>query len=192
MRLRSEQSFLLIVDVQTQLAPRVAGAEHVIAKCAALMKAARLLKLPVRVTEHCADRIGHSVPQIAALTEPGELLSKTHFCCTDEPDAMTKFDALDRKQVVIAGMEAHVCAMQAALGLAEHGYDCFFVQDASGSQRPSDHAAAIERLRMNNVQIVTTEMVHVRVVEAGRRAGVPRVAEARQECLMSGVGWRTY
>ncbi len=162
-RLRSEQSFLLIVDVQTQLAPRVDGAEQVIAKCAALMKAARFLKLPVRVTEHCADRIGHSVPQIAALTEPGELLSKTHFCCTDEPDAMAKFDALDRKQVVIAGMEAHVCAMQAALGLAEHGYDCFFVQDASGSQRPSDHAAAIERLRMINVQIVTTRNGDVRV-----------------------------
>ena len=80
------------------------------------MTAARLLKIPVRVTEHCADRIGHSVPQIAALTQQGELMSKTHLCCTDEPDAMAKFDALDRKQVVIAGMEAHVCAMQAALG----------------------------------------------------------------------------
>ena len=177
MRLRSEQSFLLVVDVQAQLAPRVDGADQVIAKCAALMKAARLLKLPVRVTEHCADRIGHSVPQIAALTEQGELLPKTHFCCTDEPDAMARFDALDRKQVVIAGMEAHVCAMQAALGLAEHGYDCFFVQDASGSQRPSDHAAAIERLRMNNVQIVTTEMV---MFEWLKRADVPEFRELLQ------------
>lgn len=174
MRLRSERSFLLVVDVQAQLAPRVDGGDQVIAKCAALMKAARLLELPVRVTEHCADRIGHSVPEIFALTRAGEMLSKTHFCCTDEPDAMAKFDALDRKQAVIAGMEAHVCAMQAALGLADHGYECFFVQDASGSRRSSDHAAAIERLRMNNVQIVTTEMV---MFEWLKRADVPEFRE---------------
>ncbi len=87
---------------------------------------------------------------------------------------MAKFDALDRKQAVIAGMEAHVCAMQAALGLAEHGYDCFFVQDASGSRRPSDHTAAIERLRMSNVQIVSTEMV---MFEWLKRADAPEFRE---------------
>ena len=174
MRLRSEQSFLLVVDVQAQLAPRVDGGEQVVAKCAALMKAARLLRLPVRVTEHCADRIGHSVPEISALTQPGEIMSKTHFCCTDEPDAIANFDALDRKQAVIAGMEAHVCAMQAALGLSDHGYDCFFVHDASGSRRISDHTAAIERLRMSSVQIVSTEMV---MFEWLKRADVPEFRE---------------
>lgn len=159
MRLRSEQSFLLIVDVQAQLAPHVEGGQRVVAKCAALMRAARLLQLPIRITEHCADRIGHSVAEIAALAQPGDTLSKSYFCCTAEPGAIENFNALGRKQVVIAGMEAHVCAMQAALGLADHGYQCFFVEDASGSRRASDHAAAIERLRASNVQIVTTEMV---------------------------------
>ena len=174
MRLRSEQSFLLVVDVQGQLAPRVAGGDQVTARCAALMNAARLLQLPVRVTEHCADRIGRSVPQIADLTRPGELLPKTHFCCTDEPGVLPKFDALGRKQVVIAGMEAHVCAMQAALGLSENGYDCFFVEDASSSQRPSDHVTAIERLRLSNVHIVSTEMV---LFEWLKRADVPEFRE---------------
>ncbi len=138
------------------------------------MRAARLLDLPIRVTEHCADRIGHSVPEIASLTQSGDILPKTHFCCTDEPAAIINLDALARKQVVIAGMEAHVCAMQAALGLADHGYECFFVHDASGSRRALDHAAAIERLRMNDVQIVTTEMV---MFEWLKRADVPEFRE---------------
>lgn len=159
MRLQAERSFLLVVDVQAQLAPHVDGGPQVIAKCAALMRAARLLEIPVRVTEHCADRIGHSVAEIAALAEPQDVLSKTHFCCTDEPDVMQNLDVLGRKQAVIAGMEAHVCAMQAALGLVEHDYECFFVHDASGSRRATDHMAAIERLRMSNAHIVTTEMV---------------------------------
>lgn len=106
--------------------------------------------------------------------EHDEILSKTHFCCTDEPDVLPKFDALGRKHAVIAGMEARVCAMQAALGLADHGYECFFVQDASGSRCASDHAAAIERLRMNNVQIVTAEMVMFEWLE---RADVPEFRE---------------
>ena len=183
MRLRAEQSFLLVVDVQAQLAPRVDSGRQVIANCAALMRAARLLELPIRVTEHCADRIGHSVPEIAAFAQRGDILSKTHFCCTDEPSVIENFDALDRKQAVIAGMEAHVCAMQAALGLIEHGYQCFFVQDASGSRRASDHAAAVERLRMNNVQIVTTEMV---MFEWGNRADVPEFRELLTICKSVG------
>ena len=174
MRLQAERSFLLVVDVQAQLAPRVAGGDQVIAKCVALIKAARLLQLPIRVTEHCADRIGHSVGQIADLMQPGELLPKTHFCCTDEPDVLAKFDALNRRQAVIVGMEAHVCAMQAALGLSENGYDCFFVQDASGSQRPSDHVAAIERIRMSHVHIVYAEMM---MFEWLKRADVPEFRE---------------
>ncbi len=174
MRLRSEHSFLLVVDVQAQLAPHVDGGQRVVAKCAALMRAARLLHLPIRVTEHCADRIGHSVPEIAALAQPGDTLAKTHFCCTDEQGAIENYNALGRKHAVIAGMEAHVCAMQAALGLAGHGYQCFFVEDASGSRHASDHGAAIERLRMSNVHIVTTEMV---MFEWLNRADVPEFRE---------------
>ena len=126
------------------------------------------------MTEHCADRIGSSVAHIAALTNSGEVVPKTHFCCTDEPGALNHFKALGRSQVVIAGMEAHVCAMQAALGLTEHGYQCFFVHDATGSRRASDHSAAVERLRMNDVQIVTTEMV---MFEWLKRADVPQFRE---------------
>ncbi len=114
------------------------------------------------------------MPDIAVLTHSGETLAKTHFCCTDEPGMTDHFDALGRKQVVIAGMEAHVCAMQAALGLADHGYRCFFVHDATGSRRGSDHIAAVERLRMNNVQIVSTEMV---MFEWLKRANVPEFRE---------------
>ncbi len=170
MRLHSEQSFLLIVDVQAQLAPHVDGGERVVDKCAALIRAAQLLSVPVRVTEHCVDRIGRSVPGIADLVQPHDVLSKTHFCCAEEPGVLANLANLGRKQAVIAGMEAHVCAMQAALGLAEQGYRCFFVQDASGSRRASDHAAALERMRMHNVQIVTTEMV---MFEWLARADVP-------------------
>ncbi len=131
-------------------------------------------EFPVRVTEHCADRIGHSVANISALINPDEVLRKTHFSCTDEPRALDHFEMLGRRQVVIAGMEAHVCALQAALGLTEHGYQCFFVHDATGSRRASDHAAAVERLRMSHVQIVTTEMV---MFEWLKRADGPNFRE---------------
>ncbi|MGH6610939.1 MAG: isochorismatase family protein [Burkholderiaceae bacterium] len=174
MRLHADRSFLLIVDVQVQLAPHVDGGAQVVSKCVALMRAARLLDVPIRVTEHCADRIGSSVTEVATMADSSEVLAKTHFCCTDEPVVMRNFEALGRKQAVVAGMEAHVCAMQAALGLIERGYECFFVGDAAGSRRASDHSAAIGRLRMSGVQIVSTEMA---MFEWLKRADVPQFRE---------------
>jgi nicotinamidase-related amidase len=174
MRLHGEHSFLLIVDVQAQLAPHINDGPQVVSKCVALMRAARLLDVPIRVTEHCADRIGRSVPEVATLADAAEVLAKTHFCCTDEPAVIRNLDALGRKQAVVAGMEAHVCAMQAALGLVERNYQCFFVCDASGSRRASDHAAAIERLRMSGVNVISTEMA---MFEWLKRADVPQFPE---------------
>lgn len=159
MRLNRHNSLLLIVDVQSRLAPAVAQHERVTARSAALIRAARLLGVPVVATEHCAERIGPLVPALRGLLSDAEVVGKRHFCCTDEPEVRARLDAAGRRQIVVTGMEAHVCAMQAALGLAECGYTPFFVQDATGSRHPEDHAAAVGRLRAEQVGIVTAEMV---------------------------------
>lgn len=158
MRLNRHNALLLVIDVQSRLAPAVAQHEQVIARSAALIRAARLLGVPVMATEHCPERIGPLVPALRGLLNDAEVLGKRHFCCTDEPEVRARLDAAGRRQVVVTGMEAHVCALQAALGLAECGYAPFFVQDATGSRHPEDRAAAVNRLRAEQVRIITAEM----------------------------------
>jgi nicotinamidase-related amidase len=88
----------------------------------------------------------------------------------EEPAFVEAFEALGRKQAVIAGMEAHICVVQTAASLVEKGIDVFVVVDATASRTLESEAACIERLRASGVGIVTTEMV---VFEWLGRAGTP-------------------
>ncbi|HLS85680.1 MAG TPA: hydrolase [Burkholderiales bacterium] len=156
MRLRRDEAFLLVVDVQEKLAPHVHGHEQVVSRSAALIRAASLLGLPVVVSEHCPDRIGPTVPALSALAPPA--LAKTHFACPDEPSIEAALASLRRRQAVVCGMEAHVCVLQTALALLDRGYQPLLVADAVGSRRESDRDVALERLRAAGCSIGTAEM----------------------------------
>jgi len=177
MRLDRGSSFLLVVDVQEKLAPHVEGHERLIARAAALVRAARLLGVPVLASEHCPDRIGPTVPLLRSLIGEDGIVSKVHFSCADEASCLARFNAFGRRQVVIAGIEAHVCVMQTALGLRERGYEPFLGEDAVGSQRAEDRAAGLRRMVAACCSPATTEMA---IFEWLHRADDARFREALQ------------
>jgi nicotinamidase-related amidase len=158
MRLDRGSSFLLVVDVQEKLAPHVQGHERLIARAGALVRAAKLLDVPVLASEHCPDRIGRTVPVLRSLLGEDAIVSKVHFSCADEASCLARFNALGRRQVVIAGIEAHVCVMQTALGLVERGFRPFVVRDAVGSRRGEDRDAALQRMAAAGCGAATAEM----------------------------------
>ncbi len=160
-RLQRERSILIAVDVQTRLAPHVADHEALVARVDALVRIATQLAIPRRLTEHCADRIGPVLPTLRASFAPAEIFAKTRFGATDQPEFVHMLRATGRDQVVIAGMEGHVCVMQTSLGLLAHGFAVFAVADAIGSRpsRAMDRALALERLRSFGAILVTTETV---------------------------------
>ena len=159
LRLRAPRSALLIVDMHERLAPAVQDAEQVIANCAVLLRAAAKLAVPALMSEHCPERLGPAVPQLRTLLRHDDILTKVHFSCADEAVLMQRIASLARPQIVIAGMEAHVCVLQTALGLVERGYRVCVVADATGSRRAQSHAIAMQRLRLVEIPVVTTEMV---------------------------------
>lgn len=174
MRIDRAQSFLLVVDVHAKLAPAVNESERVIANCATLLKAAGRLGVPAVISEHCPQSLGPTIPELLALAPPGAVVTKTHFSCADEPACAGYIEDLYRRQAVIAGMEAHVCVMQTALGLKESGYEVYVAQDACGSRRSVDHAAAMARLQGERIRVVSTEMV---LFEWLKRADTPGFKE---------------
>ena len=174
MRLRRDESFLLVVDVQQKLAPHVEGHERVIRKSGALIRAARALGLPVLMSEHCPDQIGETVPSLRSLIDGKDVVRKTHFSCADQPEALERFNALKRRQVVVCGMEAHVCVMQTVLGLKDRGFEPLLVGDAVGSRRTEDCTTAIDRMRAAGCAIGTAEMT---MFEWMGRADIPEFRE---------------
>ena len=135
------------------------------------MRCAKLLDIPVVLSEHSPENIGSTVPSLAALVSSERILRKTHFACTDQPACLDAFRSLKKKQVLVAGMEAHVCVMQTALGLLERGFQPFVVQDAVGSRREEDRAAALARMRAAGCAKATAEMAMFEWMES---ADVPQ------------------
>ena len=159
MLIRRELSLLLVVDIQEKLAPAISEADAIIANTVRLLTGAHRLGVPRFVSEQYVRGLGRSRPEIQNAATDTHFFEKTHFSCAGEPGVVDMLRATGRRQIVLTGMEAHVCALQTAFGLIEAGFAVFLVADATSSRSPENRSAAIERMRAGGVHIVTTEMV---------------------------------
>ncbi|HET9023592.1 MAG TPA: isochorismatase family protein [Burkholderiaceae bacterium] len=161
MRLTREDSLLLVIDIQRKLAPAIQGHERVTARTEALVTAADLFGIPKLITEHCPQQIGSLVEPLRSRFGTDEIFEKTAFAATDHPEFVQKVRATRRRQVVMTGMETHVCVLQAALGLRAEGLDVWIVDDAVGS-RPAaqrDRDLALARMTHAGCNVAGTETV---------------------------------
>jgi len=147
------RSRLLVVDVQERLLPAFAEPGPMLRGCATLIEGAGLLGVPVTISEQYPQGLG---PTVAALAAPGAArFAKTSFSCMGDPALAVN---LAEDQILLCGIEAHVCVLQTALALREAGRDVFVAEDAVDSRFASDKAAALRRMAAAGVIIVTFEM----------------------------------
>lgn len=168
MLIERAKSCLLVVDIQERLLPAIHEGERVVEHTAWLMQIARELDIPLLVSEQYPRGLGHTVAELADLIPEGAIVEKIHFSCAASPECQERLEEIDQDQVVITGMEAHVCVLQTALGLVANGRQVFVVADAVSSRRPEDAQLGLERMRAAGVQVVSREMV---VFEWLHRAG---------------------
>lgn len=158
MLLAAPHAQLLVIDIQTRLLPVMRDGPRVVRNSGILLRAARKLGLPVLLTEQYPQGLGPTVPEIMADAGDALVLPKMHFSAASDPAIHTRIEAAARPQIVIAGIEAHVCVLQTALTLVEQGQQVFVVADAVSSRHADSIAVALQRLQAAGVQIVTTEM----------------------------------
>lgn len=159
MLLRAETSCLLVVDVQERLTPVIHEAARAVENIAWLIGVARELAVPVVMTEQYPRGLGHTVAELRRLVADEEVVEKIHFSCADSPECRKRLAATGRDQVVVTGVEAHVCVLQTALGLLGDGCEVYVAADAVSSRRAADAELALARLRDEGVRVVSREMV---------------------------------
>jgi nicotinamidase-related amidase len=152
-------SQLVIVDVQTRLAGvmQPEAMQVTVKNCGILISAAAMLEVPAVYTEQYPQGLGNTVPELLALLAQTKAIEKTVFSCAAEPKFMRQLTG-DRPQIILAGMEAHICVLQTALSLVETK-QVFVVEDAIISRNPANKANAIARLRDAGCIITNTESV---------------------------------
>ncbi|MCP4328260.1 MAG: isochorismatase family protein [Alphaproteobacteria bacterium] len=170
MLMKPDRSSLLVIDLQEKLVPAIEDGVRVVANATTLVNAAERLGIPVTVTEHCPDRIGHTVPGLRAAVADGSVISKVHFSGLAEPTLDERFRALGRDRIIVAGTETHVCVLQTTMDIKAAGYRPCLVVDATGTRHGIDKETAIARLRSEGVDVVTTEMVLFEWCERGDTA----------------------
>ena len=174
MLMRAEKSCLLIVDVQERLTPAMSDPSRVIRNCGLLMRAAQRLAVPIVVSEQYPKGLGHTVADLRGYMPPDGAVAKMNFSCSDDPEIMRRIDATGRTQIVVAGIEAHVCTLQTAIGLKGKGFETFVIQDACASRHPDNETLAAERMRQGGITLASVEML---IFEWLRAAGTPEFKE---------------
>ena len=157
--LTARGSLLLIVDVQAGLARAVEAAALRIHRTRLLLTAARHLDIPVIVSEQYPEGLGHTDPRLVDQLPAATILPKRAFSCWREPVLRAAIEAAGRRQIVVCGMETHVCVQQTALDLVTAGFSTHIAADAAGSRRAEDRTLGLERLRRHGCDIVTSESV---------------------------------
>ncbi|WP_411359752.1 hydrolase [Pseudidiomarina salilacus] len=158
MLLTAEQSLLVIIDVQEKLAPVINQRDQLIARMRWLGEIANELNVGVLVTEQYPKGLGISVDALSGVIENAQVVEKLHFSAWQEPNFVEAVENHDKRQIILMGMETHVCILQTAIDMAQAGYQVYVVEDAVGSRRDSDKQTALARLRQAGVNIISSEM----------------------------------
>ncbi len=172
--LDAEKTVLLIIDVQDKLYQAMHDKEALAERIEKLIQGVRALGIPVIATEQYPQGIGPTIPEIAAVLEGVPIISKLHFSCCGDPVFFDAFRTLDRRQVVIAGIECHVCVYQTAMDLLDGGWEVQIVADGVSSRTAWSRDVGLQRLRDEGAKITSTEIV---LFELLKTAGAEKFRE---------------
>jgi nicotinamidase-related amidase len=158
----SGQSQIVVIDIQQRLGDAMPGKvlNRVIENTCLLAKSASLLGVPGLHTQQYPQGLGPTHPTVAAALPAGTRnFEKTSFSCCGADGFADAVSGAGRCQVVLVGMEAHVCVLQTALDLKTANYDVFVVEDAICSRRLENYQNALDRMRRCGINVVSAESV---------------------------------
>ncbi len=154
-----ENTALAVIDVQGRLAGLIHDHDKVLTHIEYFIKAAEAFGLPILWSEQAPDKIGGTVESIKNLLYPMiKPIPKRSFSCYGCPEYVEHLKTINRRQILVVGIETHVCVYQTVHDLHRHGYQVQVVADAVSSRKQSDRELAIARMRDERITITTTEM----------------------------------
>ena len=157
--LEKENAVLLIVDIQERLATVMGQKDRVVKNNQHLIELAKMIDMPVVVTEQYPKGLGRTVPELQAALPYYRPIEKMTFDCCGQPTFLPELKDHNRNTVVLTGMETHICVLQTCLGLLKGGMNVHVVQDAICSRTKENWKTGIEFMREAGAVITCTETV---------------------------------
>ncbi len=175
-RLDRDRCLLVVIDIQERFRDVIHRLDMVLAGTDRLVRFWQALGLPVIVTEHYPRGLGHTVPEVKDAVTPWAPLEKIHFSCAGDEGFMAAVRTAGRDQVVLCGIETHVCVYQTAFDLLRDGRQVAVATDAVSSCLPEDREAGLGRMRDLGVQLMSTQMIMFEILGRAGTADFKAVA----------------
>ena len=153
-----KDSLLLLIDVQGKLASVVSNADRVEKNIGKLLRSCKLLGVPVLYTEQYPKGLGHTVEPLKELLDDQVPFEKLSFSCCGSEDFMRRLRSLGRNDILVVGMEAHVCVYQTCIELLEFGYNVHLVTDAVSSRNEENRMLGLHCIERAGGVPTSTEM----------------------------------
>jgi len=174
MRILRENSIGLVIDIQERLVPAMEENEFFVENCKKLINGLQILGLPLLVTQQYTKGLGETIDEVKALIPDFQYIEKKDFSCFDEPVFVEKLALSGATNVIICGIESHVCVLQTAIDLKSAGYNPVVVMDCASSRSFDNVDLAGERFRMEGIMMTSYESI---LFELTRSAGAPEFKE---------------
>ncbi|HAH23355.1 MAG TPA: hydrolase [Prolixibacteraceae bacterium] len=174
MRILKENTIGLVIDIQERLVPVMEESELFIENCTKLIQGLQILGLPLLVTQQYTKGLGETIAPIASVINDFQYIEKKDFSCFGEPTVAEKLALSGAKNVIICGIESHVCVLQTAIDLKEAGYVPVVVMDCVSSRSFDNMDLASERFRYEGIMMTSLESI---LFELTRTASSPEFKE---------------
>ena len=159
MRIEKEKCIGLIIDIQERLVPVIDKKAELLANCTRLIEGLGILGIPMIVTQQYTKGLGVTVNEISSLFSPFNPMEKNAFSCLDEPSFAVHLSNSGKTNVLICGIESHVCVLQTAVDLKENGYQPIVIADCISSRNPVEKQIALNRFMLEGIRISTAESI---------------------------------
>ena len=157
--LTPDKSLLLIIDIQEKILPVIKDHQIVVENTLKLIKGFKILGIPVLYTEQYPKGLGHTLPEVKNELGSSELFEKMSFSCGGAQNLFSRFKELKKSQVIVCGIEAHVCVQQTVLDLLANDFQVNVAADAVSSRKEMDYNIALQRMQNHGAEITTTESI---------------------------------
>lgn len=159
MRILPEKTQCMIIDMQEKLLPVMFSGDECEERVGVLARGLSTLDIPMLITQQYTKGLGNSVPSIFEAAGTDEFFDKRTFSCAQDDAIMDALTERERPNILICGIEAHVCVLQTCIDLKAHGFQPILVVDAISSRKKSNMDAAIRRAIQEGILITTTESI---------------------------------
>ncbi len=158
MRIRPEDTSAIVIDYQEKIVPAMANQEELLRKSVILLKGLQAIGIPMILTTQYAKGLGMNLPEITDAIGSEEYIDKGTFSVYDSPQAKEKLGT-QRKNVIVCGIEAHICVLQTVIDLKAAGYQPILVADCISSRSLEDKEMALVRAQQEGALITTAEAI---------------------------------